>query len=233
MESEPLITSGLGKPLAIDKHWLNVWSVAAVGIGSMVGAGIFALLGQVDSVAGHMTYVVSGTLSLMYLLTLAVTIALVAKSFGAYATRLFLDGGASHVWTSVFASGIVILLTLINISGSGAVGKAEILLVATKLIILVVLMVSGASVLDLNRVQDHFHPGWIGVIGSVGLVFFAYAGYGMMANAAGEVAHPEKTIPRAIFLAIGVVIVLYCGLSLIVLSALSPAQLLKHAETAP
>jgi amino acid transporter len=53
----------------------------------------------------------------------------------------------------------------------------------------------------------------------------------MMANAAGEVAHPERTIPRAIFLAIGVVIVLYCGLSLIVLSALSPALLLQHPET--
>jgi hypothetical protein len=88
----------------------------------------------------------------MYLLTLAVTIALVAKSFGAYATRLFIGDGGSTIYISVFASGIVILLTLINVSNEGAVGKAEILLVAIKLIILVVLMVSGASILDLGHV---------------------------------------------------------------------------------
>jgi len=103
---------------------LNVWSVAALGIGSMVGAGIFALLGQAALVAGGQTYLafliggvvallsgysyaklaarypegsgisayfdaafgvgrVSGTLTLLYLVTLAVTIAMVGSTFGA------------------------------------------------------------------------------------------------------------------------------------------------------
>jgi|WetSurMetagenome_2_1015567.scaffolds.fasta_scaffold10857_4 amino acid transporter len=272
-EKETSLISEQGKLNAADQRRLNVWSVAAMGIGSMVGAGIFALLGQAAMVAGRHTYIafllggvvallsgysyaklairyptsggitdyfnaafgtgpLSGTLSLMYLLTLMVTIALVAKSFGAYARHLLVGGEASVAWSSIFASGIVILLTLVNAIGSGAVGKAEIILVAIKLSILAILMVSGAAVLDFTQVQEHFHPGWLGIIGSVGLVFFAYAGYGMMANAAGEVAAPEKTIPRAIFLAIGVVIVLYCSLSIIVLAALPPELLLKHPETA-
>ena len=36
---------------------MNVWSVAAMGVGAMVGAGIFALLGVVGLVAGDETYI--------------------------------------------------------------------------------------------------------------------------------------------------------------------------------
>ena len=36
---------------------MNLWSVTALGIGSMVGAGIFALLGQAALAAGSETYV--------------------------------------------------------------------------------------------------------------------------------------------------------------------------------
>jgi amino acid transporter len=36
---------------------MNVWSVAAMGVGAMVGAGIFALLGVVGLVAGRETYI--------------------------------------------------------------------------------------------------------------------------------------------------------------------------------
>ena len=104
---------------------MNVWSVAAMGIGSMVGAGIFALLGQAALVAGSATYLafplgggvaalsgysyaklaarfpqaggiseyfdkafgvgrLSGTLSLIYLITLAVTVAMVASATMGY-----------------------------------------------------------------------------------------------------------------------------------------------------
>ncbi len=36
---------------------MNLWSVTALGIGAMVGAGIFAVLGQTALLAGKQTYV--------------------------------------------------------------------------------------------------------------------------------------------------------------------------------
>lgn len=36
------------------KEYLSLWSVIALGIGSMVGAGIFALMGQATLMAGKM-----------------------------------------------------------------------------------------------------------------------------------------------------------------------------------
>ena len=251
---------------------MNVWSVAALGIGSMVGAGIFALLGQAALVAGGETYIafliggivallsgysyaklaarypqaggisayfdeafgvgrVSGTLTLLYLVTLAVTIAMVASAFGAYAAPLFL--GTSHgVWVDVFASAIVILLTALNIGGTGLVGPAELVVVVIKLVILTGLMVAGVASPPVHHLAEHLHPGLYGLVASVGLTFFAYAGYGMMANAAGSVAHPERTIPQAIFLAIIVVIILYIGLAVVVLESISPEVLATHADTA-
>jgi amino acid transporter len=38
-------------------HTMNIWSVTALGIGAMVGAGIFALLGVVALDAGDETYI--------------------------------------------------------------------------------------------------------------------------------------------------------------------------------
>ena len=38
---------------------MNMWSVTALGIGAMVGAGIFALFSQAALVAGDPTYIAS------------------------------------------------------------------------------------------------------------------------------------------------------------------------------
>lgn len=254
---------------------MSIWAVSALGIGSMVGAGIFALLGQAALLVGPKTWLafalagvvtllsgysyaklgarypssggitlffeegfgrglVSGTLSLIYLVTLAISIAMVAKTFGAYATRLFLPSGG-HLWFSLFGSAIIILLSVLNAVGSGAVGKAEVALVAIKLIILGGLLAVGIYSMTQGGTQhlsSHSFQGLTGLVSSVGLCFFAYSGFGMMANAASDVANPKKTIPQAIFLAIGVVTMLYVGLSVTVLALVPPAELARNADTA-
>jgi amino acid transporter len=254
------------------KRGMNLWSVTAMGIGAMVGAGIFALLGQAALVAGSYTYAsfilggvvaclsgysyamlairypdaggvstyfdhafgprqLSGTLSLVYLITIAVTIALVAKAFGAYAASLAF-GNSSRLWVDIFASSLIIVMTLLNVLGSGLVGKAEVVLVGVKLFILAGLMISGAVGMAGHPSIQHSDPGVLGIVSCVGLTFLAYAGYGMMANAAGSVPNPKRTIPRAIYLAIGAVIVLYVGLAVVVLASVSPAQLAQHSDVA-
>ena len=115
-----------------------------------------------------------------------------------------------------FASAVVNLLVLLNMAGSAAVSGAEVTLVGIKLTIPVVLMLAGLPGIDPRMLASGASVGPATLLASVGLTFFAYAGYGMMANAAGDVARPEVTIPRAIFLAIALVIALYVGLALVV-----------------
>ena len=256
------------------KEYLSLWSVIALGIGSMVGAGIFALMGQATLMAGKNVYwsfilggvaallsgytyaklgsrypgsggimdyfneafshkTLSGALTLIYLGTLVITVALVAKSFGAYASRLFLPDRAVTIYsTALFASVAILLLGALNMGGARAVGKSEVIMVAFKLLILTVLMLAsfGSSVpvgADPIPVK-----GLDGLLGSVGLTFFAFAGYGMMANTAGNLKNPSRTLPRAIFMAIGLVLALYLILSYVVLSNVPATSLESHTETA-
>jgi amino acid transporter len=127
----------------------------------------------------------SGTLSLIYLLTIAATIALVAKAFGAYAAQLAF-GSTNVLLINAFASGLTIIAVLLNIATSGLVGKAEVILVGIKLAILALLMLAGAYGMASHVPAPHAVPHVLSVVSAVGLTFLAYAGFGMMTNAAGK-----------------------------------------------
>ncbi len=256
-----------------NRRVMTMWSVSALGIGSMVGAGIFALFGQAALVAGKDVYLsfliggtaallsgysyaklaarypaasgileyfnrafpsrlASGALSLIYLLTLVVTITMVAKTFGAYASRLFFAEDALPMISGAFASGIVVVLVIVNMIGANVVSRAEVTLVAIKLLILVLLMLAGLPSMDPKMFTSGISVAPTTLLASVGLTFFAYAGYGMMANAAADVRQPETTVPRAMFLAIGVVIVLYVGLAIVILGNIPADELSRYADTA-
>jgi APA family basic amino acid/polyamine antiporter len=60
--------------------------------------------------------------------------------------------------------------------------------------------------------------GVVGTVGAASLVFFAYLGFEGMANLSEEMKNPEKDLPRAILLALGISTLLYI---LVALSAVS------------
>ena len=64
--------------------------------------------------------------------------------------------------------------------------------------------------------------GWYDVLQSAGLLFFAFAGYARIATLGEEVREPERTIPRAIQVALGVVVVVYALVALAALRLLGP-----------
>jgi len=252
---------------------MSMWSVAALGIGSMVGAGVFALLGQVALLVRAQTFtafaiagvvalfsgysyarlaarypgpggiidyfriglgspLVGRSLSTLYLVTLALTVAMVAKSFGAYAARLFHDPPTHLQRVDLYATAVVIALAVLNAIGSRAVGRVELALVLIKLTILGVLIAVGASTLKPSMLHVDHVADPTTLMSAVGLAFFAYAGYGMMANAAGDVAFPRRDMPRAFALAILTVLVLYVVLALVVLGNVTPETLARYADTA-
>ncbi|MDD1781927.1 APC family permease [Enterovibrio sp. ZSDZ35] len=258
-------------PLPHHKH-MSVWGVAALGIGSMVGAGVFALLGQIAiNVRGDtwIAFVLAGiaalfsgysyarlsavfpsrggvtdffalgigspiierALACLYLITLILTLALIAKAFGAYTARILHQPDHSD-WANIYATGIMILLTILNLLGAKTVGRVELILVAVKLVILFLFIIVGAITLKPSMLNVHQDVQTSMMFSSVGLAFFAYSGFGLMASASADVTNPEKDMPRAFMLAIGLVIVLYVVLALVVLGNVSPEDLIKYTDTA-
>lgn len=257
----------------MQKFQMNVFSVTALGIGAMVGAGIFALLGQVIIQSASLTYVafiisglaamfcgysyaklsaflpnsggitsyyeaafssklLSGGLSLVYLFTLMVSIAMLAKSFAIYTLGIFEIFNPDALKINFIALVLIGALTLLNLQGSGKVGKTELWLVGTKLTILLALLVSVFASTGMEYHNDFARPTKLSFMGSIGITFFAYAGFGMMVNAAKEVSNPSTTISRAIYIAISLVIALYISLAYVVLNFIPQAEIAQSANTA-
>jgi APA family basic amino acid/polyamine antiporter len=63
------------------------------------------------------------------------------------------------------------------------------------------------------------------VLQAAGLLFFAFAGYARIATLGEEVKDPERTIPRAIPLALGVTLVVYAAVAVALLAVLGPVAL--------
>lgn len=255
------------------KFQMNVFTVVALGVGAMVGAGIFALLGQVVLKASSMTYVafmvsgvaamfcgyayaglagylpqsggitayyhaaypskkISGLLSCVYLFTLMVSIAMLSKSFAIYALGIFDILNPNGLQINLIALILVASLTLLNVQNSGKVGKTELLLVSVKLLILIVFVIAVLFRPEFAAPEKLENPKIIDFLGSIGITFFAYAGFGMMVNAAKDVPNPRKTLPMAIYAAIGIVILLYLSLAYVVMNFIPPEQLMESADTA-
>lgn len=254
------------------KKNIGIFGVAALGIGSMVGAGVFALLGQIGLYVGPnawLVFILSGgvalfsgysyarlsahyptrggvtdffqfgfsskrierSFSILYLLTIVITLALIGKAFGEYLNHV-LGNSNDSLWINVFSSGIIILLMLVNLMGSKTVGRIEVILVAIKLLILAGFIISGSLTLKPEMLISHVPVSTPSFFGAMGLAFFAYSGYGLMSSAAKDIKDPEQNMPRAFMISIGVVIILYVALSLVVLGNITPKTLAEYSDTA-
>jgi amino acid transporter len=70
---------------------------------------------------------------------------------------------------------------------------------------------------------------WSGILGAVLLAFFAFIGFEGLANIAEEVEEPQRTLPRAIFLTLALVTVLYILVVWVALVAVPHDELAQAA----
>ncbi len=79
----------------------------------------------------------------------------------------------------------------------------------------------GLTKADPGRFAQTGGDGWIGVLFAAGLLYVTYEGFGVVTNSAGDMRNPAKELPRAMFLALGIVIVVYIVVSSVVVMTLS------------
>ena len=127
----------------------------------------------------------------------------------------------------------VAALTTANCLGiTRTAGLARVLVAASLLALLVVVAaIAGSGGADGSNLTGSSPHGAYGVLQAAGLLFFAFAGYARIATLGEEVRDPERTIPRAIPLALGITVVLYAVVGLTALLAAGPEAL--AASTTP
>lgn len=244
---------------------------ALIGIGGMVGGGIFAVLGTAVSLAGGGTplafllagvvalltcysYVklschfpeaggtalfldkafganlFTGGLNLTLWLSYLVTIALYASAFASYGMTFFSheSGWLEHVLICV----AILLPTAINLLNAALVSESESFIVIGKLLLLAVVVGGGLFHLDTTRLEPSAwaDPGALVVGGMV--IFVAYEGFELIANAAGDVREPRKNLPRAFFGCVIFVVLLYILVAIVTVGGVSEETIREQQDYA-
>jgi amino acid transporter len=253
------------------EKFLTVRQAAFIGVGAMVGAGIFALLGAAGEVAGAavwLSFLIAGAIAalqgysfaklgaryptagglleyvakgfgdghftgitawLTYSANAIVT-AMVAVSFGSYASAMF--AGENAVWAKVFAALVIIAMTVVNIVGSRLVAKAQTLIVYIVLSILTVFAVVTLANMNPSLLAPSGYPPLRDIVSSVALTFFAFLGFGIITFTAKDLAEPSRQLPRAMYLALGIATVIYVAIALGVFGTLTVEKVISSGGTA-
>jgi APA family basic amino acid/polyamine antiporter len=125
----------------------------------------------------------------------------------------------------------VLALTALNWHGVQRSVLATRIIVAVVLVVLLAVVAAAAPAgVGANLVPSgppHLH----GLLQGAGLLFFAFAGYARIATLGEEVRDPARTIPRAVPIALGIVLLVYAAVAAAVLGVLGPERL--ASATAP
>ena len=173
------------------------------------------------------------------LLEYALIVAVVAIGWSGY-VQVLLTGVGIHlpVWAqgavgtgdgrvfNVIAAGVTLAVSALLVFRTEWGARFNTLIVAIKVI--AVLLVIGVGVFYINTANWHpfipprfidadgvGHFGFAGVGTAASVVFFAVFGYDTLTTAAEESKNPQRDLPRAVLLSLGVSMVLYLAVSLV------------------
>lgn len=143
----------------------------------------------------------------------------------------FLDDN-SLVPARTFAVLVIILFTAIHMRGIDTGARVQNYLTVLKVGLIVVLILGGLSFGDgdFGHLSDHGEfsfgfDGWKTIGLSLMWIMFAFSGWNASTYVGAEVRNPEKILPRSLLVGTAIVILLYVGLNVTFIYALSPGEM--------
>ena len=240
---------------------LSEFDITMIGVGAMIGAGIFVLTGIAAGTTGPslmLAFALNGIVTIftamvyaelgsaipeagggylwvrdalgrqqgflagwMSWFSHAVAGALYALGFGSFAAKLLEIAGVGlpHVlwmspdqWVGVL---IGIAFLGINLRGASETGLAGNIITLAKLTVIGVFVVFGFVAIfghphaAVDRFEPFFPKGFGNVFVAMGITFIAFEGYEIIVQAGEEVRDPQRSVPRAIFTSMMIVIPIY------------------------
>ncbi len=255
-------TSGSDAPDTVEVELaqsLGLFEALTIGIGTMIGAGIFVLPGFIIAEVGPaavLSFLLGGVIALLNAMAAAEVATGMPKSGGGYyfisralgplwgavlgwgslfglvfASAFYMVGFGEYVHTvvhlpvAVYAIGMTVILTGLNLMGSKAAGQLQNLIVAVLIAVLLLFLGrSGGSAEPSLLFHSSFAPFGLGAIfAGTATLFVTYAGFGEIASMAEEIRNPGRNLPRALLGSVISVTILYC-LILLVCVILKPWQ---------
>ncbi|WP_019557279.1 APC family permease [Thiomicrorhabdus arctica] len=162
------------------------------------------------------------------------TLSLYAYTFASYAISSF--SFADNEWIRKLVAGAVIMVfTLINLWSVKGMGKIEDIMVYTKLVILVVIsfiLINHTQTTLPVLIQNEGNVSVLSILIVASLTFVAYEGFQLVINAVNEMKDPDKNIPRAIYSAIFLAILIYVVISIGAILSIPFDEIIQNKEYA-
>src|SRR5690606_27958575 len=127
------------------------------------------------------------------------------------------------------AAGAVVVFTALNYYGVQRSSRANLAIVAVSVGALLLFVIAGIPSFRVSNLRPFAPAGWGGVLRAAALLFFAYTGYARIATLGEEVREPRRTIPRAIEITIGGVLLLYLAVALVAAGTVGTDALARTA----
>ncbi len=117
--------------------------------------------------------------------------------------------------------------TYVNFKGTSETGKTGVVVTIIQLGLIFILITAGLWIMngspDWEMNFSDFAPmGVTGIVAAMGLTFIAFEGYEVIVQTGEEAKNPRRNIPRAIFISLGAVIILYCLIAFVSIGAIFP-----------
>lgn len=121
----------------------------------------------------------------------------------------------------------VAVFTYINVKGTSETGRTGTIVTIIQLGTIAAIIAFGIWVTstkpDWEANFAEFLPNGIaGLVAAMGLTFIAFEGYEIIVQTGEEVKNPKRNIPRAIFISLAIVVVLYCLVAFVSIAAITP-----------
>ncbi|MDQ3051661.1 MAG: amino acid permease [Bacteroidota bacterium] len=241
------------------KRSLGLAECIFFGVGSILGAGIYTLIGKVAGLSGNfiwLSFLIASASAIATAFSYAELSAAYPKAGGeyVYAKKAFgkttglvlgiiislngIVGGATvavgfagylstlfEIPTVVGSLGIIAVLFLVNVSGIRKSSVVNILFTCIETLGLIFIIFIAAP--EIGNVSFIAMPegGVNDILAAAALAFFAYMGFEEIVKLAEETKNPEKNIPRALFSASVIVIIMYSVVAVCAVSAIPYREL--------
>ena len=260
---------------------MGLGGAVSIGIGGMVGGGIFAVLGlavdfakggtpiafalagllvlltgysyaklsvAIPSQGGTVKFIdqtfgngiFSGGINNLLWMSYIIMLSLYSTAFGSYAFSFFqsydLTSTEQLIYKHSFISAILLFSAFLNYFSAKLVGSIETWVVLMKLSMLAIFISLGLYALPENPNLEQLTPRyWTSLpelIAGGMIIFLAYEGFELIANTALDIKNPKKNLPRAYYISIGVVIILYILVAIVTVASLPFSQIASAQDYA-